>query len=856
MAARSKIGAVTGEITPSPDPIAPSDARVASSGPVLSSTVDFSVANHCANEDLRRFAEFFDAALSGPTAIHLALFWPHLPPAAILPWALRELGREPEAKPLRTLFVNSGRSALAALGDVDALTSKLGALGVRRSGQVSGKASVSRIASDAHVHMFLGNPKNGGIASIPVSSILPHTVAMDDGIYWRNFDEKALRGFKRHYPEKRLDAIRQHLASLTSFQTSRAFAFLLPGHLEGASRRDALTKLKDIDLVVIDMTSQAVRGDAGSRLQDILAELDTLPVMAQRRVLIICDCPLRWSHLKRAVATRQKPGQLGTRVQTHRLLWRSRARGFETVAGLREHRPPTVEAIASAECILATRLWEHSHRTDSDELSLVLAEGARALKAMALAASGADEILRPYGDVHDAYHRIKRERHSFVPHYNDAMRLIAAGASCDKRDVLLADLEEAHSLASALCAETPLGRYLKRVLGIVTGDVLIVLRHAEDAQLARERLGDYLTEPGRFQRTVPEVRVTTPARYAEDVVGRTPTMVIWAASAVSGARAYIGDAATPSEFRLLVAGQDAVMLRRALEIALRLTEYAPYHHRVQALRDALPWAPREFGGLRASFALDADRVRKALPFTAGGHLVLDGYGKIAAGPGSTFYVLDPISQRLTPREARSIDIGDGVFVMPDSIREEIEGLLREKDEKGRTLEQAMVDHYKAIVKAGIEKLERSEGRPVSASRVHDMLFERNPALPAISIQAVDYWLRAGERLDVDTPFAAQSPQHFAAFIELMGAGTAFTQGLAEAVRTVRSILRRDGNVNRAIFDMLLLDPDSLVRRSGLGFQRLDGLRTEALESIYPLIEKHLEPSERALQSHAIAERST
>lgn len=824
--------------------------------PVLSSTIDFSVASHSANEDLRRFAELFDSVLSAPPAVHLTLFWPHLPPTAVLPWALRELGREPEGKSLRALFVNSGRSALAALADVDALTSKLGALGVRRSGQVPGMASVNRITSDAHVYMFLGNPKNGGIASIPVSSILPHTVAMDDGVYWRNFDEKALKGFKRHYPEKRLEAIRQHLASLTSFQRSHAFAFLLPGHFEGPSRRDALAKLKNIDLVIIDMTSQAVRGDASSRLQNILADLDAFPVMVQQRVMIICDCPLRWSHLKRAIATRQRSGQPSIRVQTHRLLWRSRGRGFETVAALRDYRPPVIETIASAECILATRLWEHSHQTESDELSLVLADGARALKVMALAASGADEILRPYSDVHDAYHRIKRERHSFVPHYNEARRLIAAGASCDKRDVLLADLEEAYSLASELCTETPLSRYLKRVLGIVTGDVLIVLRYAEDAQLARERLGDYLTEPGRFKRTVPEFRVTTPARYAEEVAARMPAIVIWAASAVSGARAYIGDVATPLEFRLLVAGQDAVMLCRILEIAIRLVEYMPYHHRAQALRDALPWAPREFGGLRASFALDTDRVRKALPFTAGGHLVLDGYGKIAAGPGSTFYVLDPISQRLTPREARSIDIGDGVFVMSDSIREEIEGLLREKDEKGRTLEQAMVDHYKAIVRAGIEKIEHSENRSVSASRIRDMLFERNPALPAISVQAVDYWLQAGERLDVDTPFAAQSPQHFAAFIELMGAGTAFTQGLAEAVRTVRSILRRDGNVNRAIFDMLLLDPDSLVRSSGLGFQRLEGLRTEALESVYSLVEKHLEPSERALQSHTIAERST
>jgi hypothetical protein len=372
----------------------------------------------------------------------------------------------------------------------------------------------------------------------------------------------------------------------------------------------------------------------------------------------------------------------------------------------------------------------------------------------------------------------------------------------------------------------------------------VVLRHPEDAHLAREALGEFLTEPGRFVGTVPELRVTTPPPFTEEMMSQLPTIVIWAASAMAGARTYIGDAGLPIEFRLLVAGQDVTVLKRVLEIALSSSEYALYRDRAQALREKLPWAPREFGGLNAAYALDADRPRKALPFTAGGHLVLDGYGKIAAGPNSRFYVLEQATQQLTPREARSIEIGDGVFVMSDSIREEIEGLLRDKDEKGRTLEQAMVDHYKAVVRSGIERLEREEGRPVSATRVHDMLFIHNPSLPDISPQAVRYWLQAAERFDVDTPFAADHPEHFAAFVGLMGGGTTFTKGLMEAVRTVRSILRRDGNVSRAIFDMLLLDPDSLVRRSGIGLQRLHGLQVEALESIYPLREKHFEASGR------------
>src|SRR5271155_3790114 len=111
LAGQPKLGAAIHQTMPLQEPRRPLNDQAPQNGPVSSSMIDFSVPNHYANEDLRRFAELFDATLSGP-GVHLALFWPHLPPAAVLPWALREVGREPAAKPLRTLFVNLSRSAL------------------------------------------------------------------------------------------------------------------------------------------------------------------------------------------------------------------------------------------------------------------------------------------------------------------------------------------------------------------------------------------------------------------------------------------------------------------------------------------------------------------------------------------------------------------------------------------------------------------------------------------------------------------------------------------------------------------------------------------------------------------------
>lgn len=421
------------------------------------------------------------------------------------------------------------------------------------------------------------------------------------------------------------------------------------------------------------------------------------------------------------------------------------------------------------------------------------------------------------------------------------MALVGEGHAGSGRDAIERDLAEGLTLSAQLRSDTPLMRCLKRALTETDprNDILVVLRHPEDAQQANYRLLDFLTEPGSFMGGVPNLRVTTPNRYPSEVEQMPPTVVIWAASAVLGSRAYIGDPHCSPEFRLIVAGQDALTLNRTLRAALQGSEYAIYGERAELLLNALPWSPKDFGGLSAALSLDADRSRTALPFTAQGYLDLDGYGKISAGPGSQFYVLDPVTNQLSPREARAIDVGDAVFVMSDAIREEIEAALRERDDKGRTLEQALVDQYKATVKKGIESLWAQYGKRGLATRVHEMLFAQNPDLPPISKPAVDYWLEAAERCEVDTPHAAINPVHIEAFLSLMGAGI-LARPLADAVRIVRSDLRRDGHTNRGLFDRLLLDSDSLIRGPKSSFEKLQSVRREAMESVFPVIEKHFE----------------
>jgi hypothetical protein len=124
--------------------------------------------------------------------------------------------------------------------------------------------------------MFLGDTRESGIQAVPLISIIPHTVALNDGIYWRDFDEKTLKGFKQHFHQNRLQSIRKYLDILTSAARSPAFAFLMPSHFEASARKAALKRLPStLDLAVIDMGTVAASGpNVSTLLCEMLAELE------------------------------------------------------------------------------------------------------------------------------------------------------------------------------------------------------------------------------------------------------------------------------------------------------------------------------------------------------------------------------------------------------------------------------------------------------------------------------------------------------------------------------------------------------------------------------------------------------
>jgi hypothetical protein len=240
------------------------------------SDADFGVLNEQPNAELVELVQLFDWVLASTRSLHTALIWRHLPPRAILPWMVREVSRRRRIPPLRTLFLNMSRSALQAMSGVEARTARLRALGVYRSGQDGASSCTGEIGPDAHFYMFLGDTRESGIQAVPLISIIPHTVALNDGIYWRDFDEKTLKGFKQHFHQNRLQSIRKYLDILTSAARSPAFAFLMPSHFEASARKAALKRLPStLDLAVIDMGTVAASGpNVSTLLCEMLAELE------------------------------------------------------------------------------------------------------------------------------------------------------------------------------------------------------------------------------------------------------------------------------------------------------------------------------------------------------------------------------------------------------------------------------------------------------------------------------------------------------------------------------------------------------------------------------------------------------
>jgi hypothetical protein len=173
--------------------------------PAVEADRDLGVIPGAPSRDLVQFIDLIDRVSASERKLHAALLWPHIPPRAILPWMLREVSRGRESPPLRTLFVNMGRPALRAAASIEARTERLRARGLVRGG-VKADEVPTFIGPDGHFYMFLGDTAYSGIAAVPLVSIVPHSVALNDGTFWRDFDEKTLKGFKRLYPPARLRA--------------------------------------------------------------------------------------------------------------------------------------------------------------------------------------------------------------------------------------------------------------------------------------------------------------------------------------------------------------------------------------------------------------------------------------------------------------------------------------------------------------------------------------------------------------------------------------------------------------------------------------------------------------------------
>ena len=148
------------------------------------------------------------------------------------------------------------------------------------------------------------------------------------------------------------------------------------------------------------------------------------------------------------------------------------------------------------------------------------------------------------------------------------MALIGEGHGGPWREKIEEDLAEALSLATGFASRDAVDALLERTLSKASADedIVIVLRHPEDAQQTNDLLLDFLTTPGNFPGRIPNLRVTTPARYAGELAAKRPTTIVWAASANGGMRAFIGDSFAPQHFTLIVAGQDAMTLERSLTL--------------------------------------------------------------------------------------------------------------------------------------------------------------------------------------------------------------------------------------------------------------------------------------------------
>jgi hypothetical protein len=421
----------------------------------------------------------------------------------------------------------------------------------------------------------------------------------------------------------------------------------------------------------------------------------------------------------------------------------------------------------------------------------------------------------------------------------------------DKGSQLFTNYQEAtpfaHRLAD-LVANATMGK--RRQVAIVFTNVLY-------RRLAERFLAEYDQYPGdmSFDTFKDRVHLISAAHLEEHLSGLEGWTLVFAGLNEDCLRVLLTDDRVPAHSVVLLTQQAGKFLRASLKpIVQNFPEFKSFKPRMESMLRQLKDLPDDASVLSiGDYVLPTFRIELSSDMSTDGNGIDPDSWAIRLENGVTqyrrdsseVYIYDPASQYSSDQgfrisQARSLEVGDKLFVMSAELREMVEQVLRDAGvpiQSDKTFEAALRSYHEQVQK---RLAERFPGGTLS-DKVRALRKEIQAIDPRLEAelpkeQAMRHWIDLGE--STNTPFEKLRPQAplreaiFKVFAQVLGFSSleaAFQW--QRVIMAVRNSRRLDGRHVSDIYAYMLLQPESAMANSSIRRQTLKLLFDKARESV-------------------------
>jgi hypothetical protein len=422
---------------------------------------------------------------------------------------------------------------------------------------------------------------------------------------------------------------------------------------------------------------------------------------------------------------------------------------------------------------------------------------------------------------------------------------LEAGVLNTQRGQVEAALAKAHEHIEKCSKGTPLALKLKeqveRFAVRATDGLTIILPSLSDIAVAQRFLSRALGAKWPLVQT--RLECITLRQALESLQSRTDEKrLVVVGLNRSVLRLLMAHKEIPAGTHLLIPVQRAIGVNRTLEGLSATEALKPYKARTSGLRATLQQRLAEVPHLEnLTRAFDSQSLTAPRPISQGESPNDPKAYRISFEDGRSIYATGFVYRYdaadgtgFSRVQVRSIQPGDLIFEMSDSLRDQVEEALgTSAGLVGSSPHRKLLLMYHRAVGAGVSALSSASTRQGKVQAIKARMIELEPASVALSEGKLQYWIDLRE--DASAPHGARDHDEFLLFCRALGIEPNSAELYWYSVRATRTQNQSYGRHLAACYAEILFQPESAEVYRAISPAAIPRLQAEAMECVFRVI---------------------